>query len=525
MTTIKVDIPPIELGNVTNAGQKITVPLPNIVIPAQTVVLGSIEVTVPAQITKLPVLDIPPLNIEISDTPNPTPTPDPDPTPTPTPTPTPVLAKVLIYPNGNTYSAKNVATGVVFSSSSALATLFTAAENALTSGRTEKETILLQGTFNLTSSLMIENYTTLQLDGVISMPSNINTHMIIAVGKHHFTITGGEWNANKVVGSNPTDDQLWSSHALYVENCSYFNISNCKIHNVWETGIELMRSCHHATIDSNVIYDSNVNGIEVGLANNNIDITNNTITHCNYVPTDGVAPLHRGGGIYIYSNVGGTVVEAINIAGNKIVECGADGISLYPNTATSYVRNCLVDSNTIVDTSYNGMNAAISVGAGGSGGAPGTGSIGFCNNNTITNNVVYETGNYIHNGTSRNGGTCGFCYVRGTGNIVRNNIFRNSSRPCIAVFYGGNNVVDGNTIKNDADFVPKAGEDAIAINSSNNVISNNAIIKPGNYCVNVSSGNGNQVINNTFSNTTKTINNAGTNTVISGNITKVAMVL
>jgi hypothetical protein len=165
------------------------------------------------------------------------------------------------------------------------------------------------------------------------------------------------------------------------------------------------------------------------------------------------------------------------------------------------------------------MNAAISVGMGGAGSAPGTGSIGFCNSNTITNNIVYESGAHINNGNSgtygRGGGTDGFICIRGVGNIVRGNTLRDSTRTCVSIIYGGSNVVDSNIIENTGAITPLVWEDAISISSSKNIISNNIITNPGRYCVSVS-GTANQIINNDFTGP-NTILNQGTGTIISGN--------
>ena len=108
--------------------------------------------------------------------------------------------KYMVYPSGSYYNVKNANGAVVYSSTNA-ASAIQKAIDSLTSGRTTKETVLLQGTFTLTKAIQMRSYTILQLSGKITMGTNSNTHMATASGISNFEILGGERNANQAAQS------------------------------------------------------------------------------------------------------------------------------------------------------------------------------------------------------------------------------------------------------------------------------------------------------------------------------------
>jgi hypothetical protein len=210
-------------------------------------------------------------------------------------------------------------------------------------------------------------------------------------------VIGGVWDGG---GS--------SSIGIYLVSCSYFIIQGCEIRNSLSNntngnGIDV-QTCTYGTIDNNYCHNVGRMGILVALGCKYIDVTNNRCYWCNYHPTTGTTYGLAGGGIYLWNNVNATL-EYIKVQNNRVIECSADGISVYPNVLdTANVNNCWIDSNTIINTSYNGMNQALAIGSGTNGEA------GHLANIIVTNNIT--------NGTTYNGAIGGAFYYRGTGHHI-----------------------------------------------------------------------------------------------------------
>ncbi len=116
--------------------------------------------------------------------------------------------KYKVYLSGSTYYVKNAAGATVYSSTNAAASIQKAL-SSLTSGRTVKETVQLQGSFVLTKALSVPSYTVLNLDGTITMGAGSNTNMIYSSGVSYVDIVGGEWNGNQAAPDARLQCQGW----------------------------------------------------------------------------------------------------------------------------------------------------------------------------------------------------------------------------------------------------------------------------------------------------------------------------
>jgi parallel beta-helix repeat protein len=438
----------------------------------------------------------------------------------------------IVTGNGTTYTTTRVSNGAtVYTGNSAIAAINTYAINNLTSGRTAKEAVLLKGTFTITGSIVIPSYTILALDGTVTLAANTEVGMVNATGTSsipviHIEIRGGIWDGNK---NGPQMNQTTLAAALaaakvsghYIHSgirctyCADFIIEGCEVTNELLEPIKIVNS-NYGTISNNFIHDSTYNGIGVYEACSYIEIFDNVIRDVGDLPTS------TGGGIYVLPSSASQVIRFIKIYDNSLIRCVADGVGLDTLYLSATCKQCLVDRNTFMDTSYNGTDAAISVGhiAGDGGGVPGQGMVGYSDYNIISNNIVYESGATIPNSVS--GGTCYFVAIRGKYNVVKYNILRNSSRSTIWMYLSANNnVIDSNRVYNDSWFTPKSTSYLLSMDTTSyNVIRNNTFTDPTNHSIiNTTGGTSNiftmnDIIHSVNSGVGITIASSTTNTIM-----------
>jgi hypothetical protein len=337
----------------------------------------------------------------------------------------------IVTSSGSNYVTKDASGTTVYSGTNA-ATAIQTALNSLSSGRTVKQTVLLQGTFVITKAISIPSYTILELDGKVTWGSSAVGYMLTASSKSNFEVRGGEWDGNKGIRSTTS-----SSNPMNFERCQDVVISNLKVHDGPYDNIEFLYG-ERITISGVESYRSNWDSFMMAFCNNCV------VENCHIYDI-------KQGGCYFYCEDDG-IAQTINnnIMRNNLVERTlTSGLSLSPRGAEDKVIGGLIEGNTLVDCGTDGDHPAINTGFA----VHGQGTI-------IRNNVIscpaglsgagiefgvdngQCTGNTV-SGTGESGISC-----TGSGNIISGNVMRSCGSQGYSAFYNGgsNNVVTGNTI-------------------------------------------------------------------------------
>jgi len=392
-----------------------------------------------------------------------------------------------------TYYAKTP-TGVTLTSGTNAATVIQAALNALTSGRTVKEKVLLQGNFTLTSALNIPSYTVLEVDGKITRGANVS--FIFTSNAGYIDIIGGEWDGNMatytagsingIVFSNCHDvyiggtgpmDMLniygTTSHPINCAGCSYTAVQYAEIHHDgdythattdsaghWAPGI-MMYACNNCLVEGNYIHDTSK------------------------------------GGIYVYTEDNGTKQTINNniIRGNTVERTWNTGIEVGNRGLEDECIGNIVEGNTCIDCGFDGDHSGIMLGW-----TSGTLEIRDCNACIVRNNTVYETKAYY----PANGGLgCGGgIFLLGYDSEVYENDIDSTYDSAIAI-RGARNAVSYNSVAS----VGRSGASAISVvDGNNNEIVNNGVLNGTNgvsiYKSTSVGCNNNHIANNRLENVT-----------------------
>lgn len=160
--------------------------------------------------------------------------------------------KYIIFHDNETpknYYAKNGDTGEIEFSSTNATAVIQAAMNALTSGRTWKETILLRGDFEINSTIPLTSYTRIVIDGVLRLASGASANMFEAVGTSSAHLEEIEVEGGIVHGMNIAGDLI----GIYLEYVDDFRIHNVEFRNWTGMGILTNRSYDFEIFDNKFI--------------------------------------------------------------------------------------------------------------------------------------------------------------------------------------------------------------------------------------------------------------------------------
>lgn len=421
-------------------------------------------------------------------------------------------ASYIVWTDGTNYYAKNGQTGEVEFSGADAATVMQAALNGLTAGRTWEEKVLLKGNFILTSTITLDSYTILELNGKITLGSGADCTILQAINKTSIRILGGEWDGNRV-------NQAADSFGFDFQNCTNLLVRDVNVHDIK----------HNGTAGSGIrFYICNIINVERSLVYNCVDITQPTggigiflISSNEFKITDStVHDCH--GGIYAYTPNDGAAqtIEGNHISRNLVYNNYRDGIALYPDGVEDFTSHNVIDSNILWDNSQNTLNSNIKVG-----------DSGLCSYNTISNNVIYETGlgnygrgivlhtntlsNNIENNIIENTYYVGIKIQGNLNNVVGNSISitREAGSHGIEINGGDQNQIDGNLINN------IANSGVALTNADYNKITNNYIDTCSHSCIRIYSGSNNKVYPNILRNPSVVyITDVGTNTIYNSKI-------
>jgi hypothetical protein len=389
-----------------------------------------------------------------------------------TPVASVIPIKFTVSVSGSNYVVKNAAGTSVYTSSNA-ASAINNAISSLTSGRTTKEKVLLQGTFTISSSINIASYTILQLDtgAKINAANGMSGLMVTATSKSNFEIVGGEWNGNRANRTVHNDNQPFR-----FTECTNVIMSNLSVHDGCYDNIEFD--------DSNYITISNVDS---GYSNwDNFMMAG----CCNCIVENCHIHDSLEGGCYFYCEDDGIVEHVDNdIIRNCLAErTYTSGLSISLRGAEDFGSNGLIENNTCIDCGSDGMHPGINLGWSGST------AIRYVTNSVVQNNLVYQTGLYKASGGCGDG-----ILIQAKNSKVLNNTIHDIHDASINI-RGDGNLVQGNIISNGGSACP-----AIQIwDGNNNIISKNTITNVGRHGIYIVKGltagcTGNKIINNVIS--------------------------
>jgi hypothetical protein len=416
----------------------------------------------------------------------------------------PAEYKYLVTSVGGTYHAKDAAGATVASGSNA-ATVINAALNALTPGRTIKETVRLQGDFTLSSSIIMRSNAVLDATGA-TISGSVNTNFVSGSGLTNFEIVGGSWDASCMTGGGTRVVSISSStnglvrglvaHDHYydcidVSQSTFITVSHVDVGRVGHTAV-VFGECSNCTLENSHLYDCAGGGcyilLEEGIVNG---VSSNNIMRNNTVERTYLS------GLSLCSLRDATDQGTNNLAEcNIIIDCGLDGY--HPGIACGWGDNKaaynIIRYNTIYETRAYWPPA---------GNATQCGLGMACSDSHIYGNVIYDTYD-------------AGILVMGDRNIVRDNRIsgiQTYDYASILVEGSGNEIV-GNSITD----CPVGIRLAASSGSSNNHITNNHFLNMKNYIVMVmDAGSSGNVIENNIYLGTGSIYDRGTSTVVRNN--------
>lgn len=413
-------------------------------------------------------------------------------------------AKFIVFNDGSTYYAKNGRSGEILTNGANAATVINAAIDSLTEDRSWSEKVKLTGQFEITASIELTNYTTLDLEGarvhltagsVAAMVTNADQ----SDGNMNLTVMGGTLRGNQptqtgsggygVYFSHVTDGQILNVRIFEADldaiQLVYSNrclIDGCYVERCAE-GILLSSGCSDNIVSNNIVTTMmeqdglEVSGISAQSARNSF-IANTVI---------GPTPGNTGMDIYqnsvdtlvqnnYFINTGGLSVGGASsqwcnntvVQGNHVTDStglATFGIQVHKGSGCIVEGNLIRDMNgTGIIISSSAMRATVSnnrvenVGnvAGGSSGI----NVAGGSNHTIVGNYVHDTGQIClsvaasdcivsSNHLSTPGAPSPYpLNINGKRNIVTANHCEGGSRGMLVYGYG--NLVEGNDVRNNS---------------------------------------------------------------------------
>jgi len=249
----------------------------------------------------------------------------------------------LIFEDGGTYYAKSGETGEICWSSTNAATVIQAALNGLTSGRTWKETVIVNGNFTINTLLSIPSYTKLIINGKITSASNVYMNMIGMHSVHDVEIEGGILDNNE---ANYVGEETGVVAIIYSQHSSSITINRVTTRNslydhylfdTYTTDVLVTKCIADGGRDdgfnpletANILFDGCIaknmgnDGFHISTSSTNVTVSN-SFSHDN--TANGITNYGKGNkfiGNHLYNNTCGVQVVAganyTEIASNIII--------------------------------------------------------------------------------------------------------------------------------------------------------------------------------------------------------------
>jgi parallel beta-helix repeat protein len=279
-----------------------------------------------------------------------------------------IMPNYLIFTDGaGNVFAKNGRTGQIEFSGTDAASVIQQALNALTSGRTWKEKVIVKGDFQLSSKLDIPSYTVLDLTQarLIRQPET-TFNMIEVISKQYVDIIGGVIDGNDDSVTHKGVDELTQMNIM-LRDSSYCSVRGVTVINSTQNGIYLLDDSHNNVITENFVARNRRAGIllfskTVGKGPKYNVISNNIVTG-NGVPAAGRPGIYLstvetrfntvvGNVCFANYGMGIRVAEAVeNYFGGNVLEANGDAGLITSGPAD---RNCLV-GNVIRGNAVQGV--------------------------------------------------------------------------------------------------------------------------------------------------------------------------
>jgi parallel beta-helix repeat protein len=204
----------------------------------------------------------------------------------------------VIENDDDTYKAFNGQTGALDYSGTNATTVVQNALDALTSGRSWQETVILQGNFDFDSNIRVPSYTRIEVQGNLSMTGTTDkdyslfwnenagdTDISIIGGRYKSALSGDAYGSvvyyEEVTNGDISDMIIdWQNDiALYIEGCKNVTITNNRINVDDAGGMTLLSASSHCRVLGNYIeITQSGDGIkDLGGSTGNV-IANNQIT-------------------------------------------------------------------------------------------------------------------------------------------------------------------------------------------------------------------------------------------------------
>jgi len=168
--------------------------------------------------------------------------------------------------------------------------------DALTTGRTWKETVVVSGDFVI-SQISLPSYVHLTIQGKLTVTDNLNRKAIVnddpTGGNSEIEISGGTIDGNKA-GQDPAK-AAENIATIFMENVDGLHIHDLKLINGWVSGIAVF-NCKNAIVVDNRVDNS---------TNDCITVTDGSL----YVTVEGNVVSNAGGGGISYGAPNGIEVE------------------------------------------------------------------------------------------------------------------------------------------------------------------------------------------------------------------------
>jgi hypothetical protein len=205
----------------------------------------------------------------------------------------------IIDKSGSTYRMKNGTTGQIdFQSTNASKVIIFALGN-LSSGRTWKEKIVIEGSITVTNTLVVPSFTVIDIEGSITLASSANCNIFNLTSVNDVEIYGGHLYGNKA--GNTAGIGVCIDTPTYIQD-TLDNIHDMSISEFATYGVAILRDTRAVTMRNIAVYSCDDFGFYIGGGDHFI--------------SDCLAGQNTGLGFYL-----------ADVGGSQLVNCKAFGTS------------------------------------------------------------------------------------------------------------------------------------------------------------------------------------------------------
>jgi predicted phage tail protein len=334
--------------------------------------------------------------------------------------------------------------------------------NSLTSGRTTKEKVLVQGNYVLPSSIQPSSYTVIELVGKFTVTASAS-HIVSAMGKTNIEVIGGEMDGSAQSYKGQSAALLSFTNCQNVIISGRSALDRLKVHDGYTIALE---SCNFCTVRYSEVHNST--GSAIGA-----DFSNNCLIEENY--------LHdSGSGVYFYCEDDGIVQHVDNnvMRNNTVKRVTLSGLSISLRGTEDVGNNALIEGNTCIDCGGDGYHPGINIGWSGD-----SKPTRYATNCTIRNNEVYSTGTTWHwkySESLNDPYTAGDgILIYGNDNLIKNNLMHDTQDRGMTIYGKRNTIIDNQISRVQTDSQPGL----LLCDASNNEVLNNTIDEIGASCI------------------------------------------